>query len=72
MYILILTIVFWGDGSQAGSGGASVNTIKTDTLEQCLAVKSVFLNDMKMTTKEITGRTFETAVITRRAKCIKL
>ena len=72
MYILILTMVLWGDASQAGSGGVSVNTIKIETLEQCQLVKNEFLNNMSMTHKEITGSAFGETVITRKGSCVKI
>lgn len=72
MYVLIMTLVLWNSGYKAGMGGASVETLKLDSLEQCQAVGDAFLNDMKMTNKEITGTTNRSAKITRKASCIKI
>ena len=54
------------------SGGASVDVVKFDYLQQCEVVKNEFLNNMNMTHREITTGRFGKTVITRRAKCVEI
>ena len=73
MYVLILTIVLWGVGSQQGGGGPGVTVHKFATLEQCLKVKSEFLFNMKMTNAEIVNNSRKSwTTVTRRANCVKI
>ncbi len=71
-FILIMTIVMWGKISNSGSGGVSIETQPFETLAECQAVKSVFINKMTMTDEEISGRRHGNVIITRKAECIEL
>ncbi len=59
-YVLIMQLIF--DGYRAG--GASVEAVEFDNIEDCRAVKEVFLTEMK-----------ESIVLTeiyRQAKCVEI
>lgn len=73
MYVLILMVFLWGDASHAGHGGAGVEIEKFDTREQCEIVKGEFLDNMKISHKQlVTGGRYQDSKITRSARCVKI
>jgi hypothetical protein len=72
-YLLITNLFLIADGSQAGYGGADTEMQKFDTESQCEIAKNVFMNEMKVTTNEISGElSGVNAQVTRKAKCVNL
>ena len=73
MYVLILMVFLWGDASHAGHGGAGVEVEKFETKEQCEIVKKEFLDNMKISHKQlVTGGRHQDSKITRSARCVKI
>lgn len=72
-YLLITNLFLVADGSQAGYGGADTEMEKFEIKAQCEIARNVFLNDMKVTVNEISGKiSGVNAQVTRKAKCVNL
>lgn len=65
-YVLILTLVFMADNSNAGYGGAGIATASFNTLESCQNAAKEWAKDTKIDGKYAFINTFK-----RSAICVK-